>query len=725
MKAWEKTWAPPDAVVKASYVDQSISSTPLGVNMMLHPNHALSELAVGYAYAAIAKRADSVASSNFKLNAYRNQSEYVELGDHPFLELLDSGLYLHTELFDTLPMTQFDFMWWATEYADVYGAAYGWVQRKRGTPSAIYLLNSQYVVPVQLYRDHYYSYNGIQIPKEDIVIILQHPNFNWPVYSAAGIVSRYANKMLNLNYDLTEFQQNLVQRGGTPAIYLQLPKGVKLDKNKKLELSASWGESWGGSSNAGNMPVVDGGAELKSPAYNPNDLSLDNTRERVKDEILAVFGVSDIILGRGKDMARDRNDAAVDIFLHQTIQPIDNKISASFTRFARREYDKKLKYEGYVVLPEDDESYAQTLATRITNGIITLNEGRESLGYDPIEDDNANKLLVPMDKIPLDMLADVQMAKLQIAMTPSARGNNQEPPPKPAPKPKWIEDAERLQTAFWTEVKSRQHPSPAVIEKKLAANYSHLLASQGIVDKTAVDELVRETMEVYDHSSVESIVESESLGLIEAKSMKNLTPLMYIVRHGTTRLNDDKDVRGWADVPLTDEGKEEAEDTAAQLAQIGIRPKKIITSDLKRTQETADIIAGKLGIDTVKPVADLRTWNMGDWEGQPSDEIEPKAAKLVKHSPDVATPNGETFDNFRKRTLKFLNGEMNAPVAPLLVAHSKTIKLLHAWIANGRPKDFSIKTKKFLKGNKGVTPASAFMVYNKKGKTGIREIVNE
>jgi broad specificity phosphatase PhoE len=69
--------------------------------------------------------------------------------------------------------------------------------------------------------------------------------------------------------------------------------------------------------------------------------------------------------------------------------------------------------------------------------------------------------------------------------------------------------------------------------------------------------------------------------------------VIYIIRHASTALNgesggDDK-IRGWMDVPLSREGKREAEDLAWRLRKSGIDT--VFSSDLIRAEDTARAIA--------------------------------------------------------------------------------------------------------------------------------------
>ena len=117
---------------------------------------------------------------------------------------------------------------------------------------------------------------------------------------------------------------------------------------------------------------------------------------------------------------------------------------------------------------------------------------------------------------------------------------------------------------------------------------------------------------------------------------------VYVVRHGSTKLNsenggDDK-IRGWSDVPLSAQGKKEAEDIANSLSDSGI--KVIHHSDLGRAAETAKAIAERTGAELVS-TPKLRPWNVGHLTGTSSTTAHPQLAKYACEKPDEKIPDGE------------------------------------------------------------------------------------
>ena len=120
--------------------------------------------------------------------------------------------------------------------------------------------------------------------------------------------------------------------------------------------------------------------------------------------------------------------------------------------------------------------------------------------------------------------------------------------------------------------------------------------------------------------------------------------LLRFVRHGATAVNlAGLRCGGDIDPPLTDTGRQQAAHTAAALLQRAPAPGLIVTSDLRRTRETATILAAALG---GLPVQVLPAWaerHLGIWNLQPIADTQD--ALLAGHTP----PGGESVTAFHQR----------------------------------------------------------------------------
>ena len=93
---------------------------------------------------------------------------------------------------------------------------------------------------------------------------------------------------------------------------------------------------------------------------------------------------------------------------------------------------------------------------------------------------------------------------------------------------------------------------------------------------------------------------------------------IVIVRHGETDWNADGRFQGHLDVPLNDAGLQQAQRAAAVFAPPG--PVHLVSSDLDRARQTADIFSAALGVEPAHD-SDFRESFGGRWEGLLRSEI--------------------------------------------------------------------------------------------------------
>lgn len=102
--------------------------------------------------------------------------------------------------------------------------------------------------------------------------------------------------------------------------------------------------------------------------------------------------------------------------------------------------------------------------------------------------------------------------------------------------------------------------------------------------------------------------------------------VIYIVRHGQTAENIRKILQGHLPGNLTEEGKAQVSAAAETLAKEGAAFKCIVSSDLKRAVDSADIIAGRLHLPVV-PMKILRERDWGEYTGMSLSEAKEKYRK--------------------------------------------------------------------------------------------------
>ena len=154
--------------------------------------------------------------------------------------------------------------------------------------------------------------------------------------------------------------------------------------------------------------------------------------------------------------------------------------------------------------------------------------------------------------------------------------------------------------------------------------------------------------------------------------------LAYAVRHGEDE-NDDL-IGGWEDAPIDAKGLQDAKEAAEFLKNKGI--KQIISSDMKRTLETAKVIAKELNITDFVTDFRLRTWNKGYLNGEEKTEENKEILHEYKDNPTETIPDGESHEQFEDRhdeAFTYYLDQAFLEGVKLLVLHNSGIKQLQRY----------------------------------------------
>ncbi len=157
---------------------------------------------------------------------------------------------------------------------------------------------------------------------------------------------------------------------------------------------------------------------------------------------------------------------------------------------------------------------------------------------------------------------------------------------------------------------------------------------------------------------------------------------VFLVRHGTTRMNVENRYRGRADVPLDAQGYQEAVDAARTLSPAGLSA--VYTGPLRRTIATAQIIADEAGVPDIRILQGLINLDYGIWQGLTAKEAaahDPRAFELYKTDPlRCVCPDGERIADAQERMLAAVEliGSRHQGETVTAVSHAVMIRLLIA-----------------------------------------------
>lgn len=156
-------------------------------------------------------------------------------------------------------------------------------------------------------------------------------------------------------------------------------------------------------------------------------------------------------------------------------------------------------------------------------------------------------------------------------------------------------------------------------------------------------------------------------------------PTLVLIRHGQSIWNLQNRFTGWVDVPLSQQGEDEARRAGELIRELNFDV--AYTSALRRAQHTLDLILETTG----KPLPAIRDAALnermyGDLQGlDKADTIAEYGEAQVhiwRRSFDTAPPNGESLKDTAARTLPFFDrcimGDIRKGRNVLVVAHGNS-----------------------------------------------------
>lgn len=159
---------------------------------------------------------------------------------------------------------------------------------------------------------------------------------------------------------------------------------------------------------------------------------------------------------------------------------------------------------------------------------------------------------------------------------------------------------------------------------------------------------------------------------------------LLLLRHGETTYNATRRMQGQLDTELSEEGVAQAERVAAHVGRRERDIRRIVSSDLSRAAQTADVVGRVLGVD-VERDSRLRETFLGQWQGRTHGEIDaeyPGQRATWRHDATWAPPGGETRVEVAARMRAVVDELLDDDSWPgstvLLVAHGGAIAALTA-----------------------------------------------
>jgi HK97 family phage portal protein len=228
---------------------------------------------------------------------------------------------------------------------------------------------------------------------EDVVHIkLPDPN---NFFRGMSIV-RAAARAIDTDSHSADWNRNFIQNSARPDMILETDK--VLSNETFARLKAEWADKHGGTENAGKTAILENGLKAHLLTMSHRDMDFLEGRKFNRDQILALHGVSRVMMGLIEGDGRSNMEAAEYNHAKRTIKPMMARVTGAVNHQLAPEYDKKLVI-GFTDPVPDDKEFAHKERIERLNKSHTINEIRKEMGDGPIP--GGDVIYQPLNLVPL------------------------------------------------------------------------------------------------------------------------------------------------------------------------------------------------------------------------------------------------------------------------------------------------------------------------------------
>lgn len=345
-----------------------------------------------YTNKAIAKRAEKVGEVEFVL---RRGETVIE--EHPVLTLLNRPNKFFTGR---------DFWKLCQKHLDITGTAYIYHPKTRelfagSEPKELHLLLPNRVTPVlskngvEFERFDYNTGNGniIAYPADEVLYLFNSD----PADPLKGeSLLRSGIRAIDTELQLSAYHARVLKNGGRVDGVFNFK--TALNGTQLKELKDSYQDQYGEAQKAGRPLFLGGDASYQRVSLSPDELSFLETKKLTLDDICLMTGVPRAILSQTSGETFTNADAAIGIFLRETVKPLLRTLVAGLD-WGLVPPDLDLDFVDPT--PEDIDRKVKVVTAAHAVNAATINEKREMLGLDPYPDKAADDIFIPFSVIPL------------------------------------------------------------------------------------------------------------------------------------------------------------------------------------------------------------------------------------------------------------------------------------------------------------------------------------
>ena len=240
----------------------------------------------------------------------------------------------------------------------------------------------------------------IEIPKKEFVMFRMYNPGNPGGYQSPIAALR---QTLNEQVQADKFRTDVWRSSGRFNAYVTRPKDVEpWDDEQRKKFITAFREAWGqGGENAGKMPLLEDGMEIKPYQFNSKEAQYAETKQLSREDVAAAYHVNPSLIWHTTTQtyasAKDNARALYADCLGPVIQMLQQRINSFLLPMIGADPDTYVEFDLTEKLKGSFEERASIIQASVGGPWLTRNEARADNNLPPIE--GGDELIVPLNVI--------------------------------------------------------------------------------------------------------------------------------------------------------------------------------------------------------------------------------------------------------------------------------------------------------------------------------------
>lgn len=357
-------------------------------------------------YCATNQISNSVALLPMKI--YRKRAGKQELVEN---HSLDRILNLRPEA----KYSHFTFFKLLIEAVILKGNGYAYIDRDDNlNVRGLHLLNPDLVVPM-LQKDGSIKYivSGVNqaIDSNDMIHIFMHCDSQ---YNGISVI-KYAYNTLQGATDAENTANNFFSSGAN--LNGIIKASATLTNDQKKQIRESWSQAFNTTTGKVSVAILPQGLDYQAISVSPEDSQLLESRQFNVIEIARFFNISPIKLFDLSQVSYSSMSSTQLSYLEDTILPYVQALEDEFNLklFRPSEVGKYfVDFDFTALMGTDKETEAKYYKELLVNGILSIDEVRDRLGYEPVDSEATKSHWIQMSYAPVDRIYEGNTMDAQV-----------------------------------------------------------------------------------------------------------------------------------------------------------------------------------------------------------------------------------------------------------------------------------------------------------------------